>query len=418
VTRVYSAAPAWLPLAEPPPEPLSEAELSHIWAGRRFPVEALATPDGRPVRVLNPGHSAGGSGPDFRDAVVLVGGERRLGDVELHVRASSFREHGHDRDPAYDGVVLHVVYRADDGPDTALCSRQRVPVAAFAPWVERRTADLRAWLEQPSLWQAPCRAAEANHGDAMIREILAEAGRERFRARRDELAAAIDELGAETAFWRALVEALGYGGDRDGFRRFAAGLAPADLLPWRAAPVEDLAAALIAAAGLTPADETSVALPRLKPGLERSAGRPANRPERRLTALAHLYRRAGGKLSAYALAVVREGKTPKALVAAWSVGAGGRPEPAPIGRGRGVEIVVNVILPFAVALEPLLAPKAAALLAALPAQPAYGKTAFLERNLRRSDGRRRVRSVVEQQGLLAFSARWCSRDGCGRCPLS
>ena len=46
---------SWLRIAEPPPDPLSEADLSLLWAGQRFPAAALATPDGRPVTVLNPG---------------------------------------------------------------------------------------------------------------------------------------------------------------------------------------------------------------------------------------------------------------------------------------------------------------------------------------------------------------------------
>jgi hypothetical protein len=54
----------------------------------------------------------------------------------------------------------------------------------------------------------------------------------------------------------------------------------------------------------------------------------------------------------------------------------------------------------------------------LPAGAGYGKTAFLEANLRLESGRRPARSAVEQQGLLSLLAEWCSRGGCGRCPLS
>ena len=43
---LYNAAPRpWLTLAEPAAEPITEAELSWIWAGQRFPPEALQAVD-------------------------------------------------------------------------------------------------------------------------------------------------------------------------------------------------------------------------------------------------------------------------------------------------------------------------------------------------------------------------------------
>ena len=75
------------------------------------------------------------------------------------------------------------------------------------------------------------------------------------------------------------------------------------------------------------------------------------------------------------------------------------------------------MLPFA-ATRPELAPAALALAAELPLQRPYGKTAFLEANLRRVDGRRLAGSALEQQGLLGLLDAWCRQGGCGRCPLS
>ena len=48
-------------------------------------------------------------------------GERTAGNVELHRQPSDWRAHGHDADPAYDSVMLHVVAQADGaGPDLPL----------------------------------------------------------------------------------------------------------------------------------------------------------------------------------------------------------------------------------------------------------------------------------------------------------
>ena len=94
--------------------PLSEADLVRLWEGQRFPPEALVNREGLALRVVYRGRPAGGPGPDFRDAVIAAGGQEWRGDVELHVAASAFRQHGHHRDPAYDNVVLHVVFWDDE----------------------------------------------------------------------------------------------------------------------------------------------------------------------------------------------------------------------------------------------------------------------------------------------------------------
>ena len=76
------------------------------------------------------------------------------------------------------------------------------------------------------------------------------------------------------------------------------------------------------------------------------------------------------------------------------------------------------MLPFAAANQPDLALKVDRMLSEMRAAPAYGRTAFLEANLRLADGKRPVRGALGQQGLLDYLERWCSRGGCGRCPLS
>ena len=113
------------PQIAPPP---AEATLAQLWAGQRFPASALVTRQGMPLRVLHPGWPGRGAGPDFRDAIIATPSDRLLrGDVELHVRASDFRAHGHHTDPRYNGVVLHLVFEDDAAADTRLASGRRVP---------------------------------------------------------------------------------------------------------------------------------------------------------------------------------------------------------------------------------------------------------------------------------------------------
>jgi hypothetical protein len=225
-------------------------------------------------------------------------------------------------------------------------------------------------------------------------------------------------LGAEEALWRSLLEALGYGGDRAAWRRLAAAL-PAALLRRLLDEARVTAeTVLLATAGLSVAPDglAEQLPPRLTPALS-GGSRPANRPERRLMALARLWQRASGDLPAFALDGVRGSERLAELEARWQVvePSGGA---ALLGGQRARELLLNAVLPFAAAVETALAPRALRLAAQLPAAPAYGKTQFLENNLRSDSKRRPVRSALQQQGLLALHAAWCSQGGCGRCPLS
>ena len=375
--------------------------------------------DGRALRVVNPGRPGLGAGPDFLDAVVEIDGMTVRGDVELHVRSSGFRAHGHDRDPAYDGVALHVVFRADDGAETGLSNGCRAPVAAFAPWFDTRRDELQRWLGAEALWQEPCRDAVWRLGEDEVRGALREAGRRRFRARVQGLRSQVAEAGEEETLWRGLFDVIGVGGDREGYRRLAAAF-PASLARELVAAHDGeeasslLASAMVYVAGLGEASDLPAGLPApLRPAVA-SSGRPANRPERRLRGIAALFVRGHRALAPLVRESVAKAPSVKALVTAWQVSQRGL---ALIGPDRAREIVLNLVLPF-VASDAVLGERAAALVDELGAAPAYGKTAFLESNLRSAAGKRLVRRAVEQQGLLAFLGEWCSRGGCGRCPLS
>ena len=382
---------------------LTERDLAHIWEGQRFPPQALATADGQPLTVLYRGLRGRGPGPDFRDAVIETPRGTLRGDVELHLRASDFRRHGHHRDPAYDGLALHLVYWADEGPSTLLASGRRVPLAALAPWLERRSGEIRRWLERPALWREPCRSAPARMGDAAVAAVLDRLGDIRFRRRTAELRRALRRGEPEEVLYAAVMEAIGYGGNREPFRLLAL------RLPWR-----QLRRSL---AALPPWERGAAALEMMleaatrPPALAlRSAGlRPGNQPARRLEGAALLLAPHVEAGLAGGLTAALDGDARRA-----AAGLTVREGRALIGAARALEVLTNAVLPFLAAGGGEGRARAMELYRALPRPAAYGAVRHLDDALGgavRVDARR-------QQGMLFLRRHYCTQGRCGSCPLS
>jgi hypothetical protein len=87
----------------------SEILLQEIWARGDFAATSARTTDGRVIRILDHGRWNRMGGPDFLDARIQIGDVVMDGDVELHLHASDWQSHGHQYDPLYERVILHVV---------------------------------------------------------------------------------------------------------------------------------------------------------------------------------------------------------------------------------------------------------------------------------------------------------------------
>ena len=95
--------------------PESELAIQKQWSEvRRGTVFTLL--NGASLRVLSPGRWNRMAGPDFRNAKLELNGTALRGDVEIHGKTSDWISHGHGGDPAYDGVILHVVRHDDTSP--------------------------------------------------------------------------------------------------------------------------------------------------------------------------------------------------------------------------------------------------------------------------------------------------------------
>jgi hypothetical protein len=365
-------------------------------------VQPLVDSAGRRLQIVYPGRRAGTPGPDFRDAILATAdGTLLRGDVELHVRAADWYAHRHDRDPAYGGVILHLIAIGPVRPVRS-ASGDLVPSALVQP--APHPAALPLGIVCPSSDLEAAAAAVDAAGDAWL------ADRALF------LASQCDALGEDEAAWQALAEAMGYGGNRAGFRALA------EAVPWahlagllgRNDDAQERAAALLlGAAGLALAAEDlarwralGAPAPLLPIPWVVAGIRPANRPEARIRALACLAvacRDAGPAAWLRWLAALRPAAAVAAIVAA-SAGA--------LGADWARTILVNVALPLAASDHPAPA------FSALPRLPENAITRSMSELVFTPAGRHLVSGARRQQGLLHLYRRWCRDKECAACPVA
>ena len=93
---------------------MREDFLHFLWRTRQFDVSNLMTTDGDALEILDFGtYNALDSGADFQNVKLKIGDWTWFGSVEMHLKASDWLVHGHQKDAAFGSVILHVVFEND-----------------------------------------------------------------------------------------------------------------------------------------------------------------------------------------------------------------------------------------------------------------------------------------------------------------
>ena len=88
---------------------MKEEFLHYLWKYGLYDHDRLFDNDKNKIIVIDPGEYNRDSGPDFFNARISIAGTIWAGNVEIHIKSSHFDIHGHQNDPAYNNVILHVV---------------------------------------------------------------------------------------------------------------------------------------------------------------------------------------------------------------------------------------------------------------------------------------------------------------------
>lgn len=101
-----------------------ERLLHYVWKYKLYASTSLATTEGLPIAVIDPGIQNTDAGPDFFNAKIKIDGTVWAGSVEIHEKASDWLLHHHDSDKAYDSVILHVT----GVNDASICRMNGEPI--------------------------------------------------------------------------------------------------------------------------------------------------------------------------------------------------------------------------------------------------------------------------------------------------
>lgn len=183
--------------------------LHYVWQFRSFDYIDLQTAGGESLKIINPGLLNKNAGPDFFHAKIEIGDTIWAGNVEIHLKSSDWLKHNHQKDPAYENVILHVVYEHD-----AEIKRMDNTVLPVLELKSRISADLIQKYEKLflTLTDFPCIAQIGTVEPLIVDSFLARTLIERFEQKTAAVTETLNELKGnwDETFYRFMSRNFGF----------------------------------------------------------------------------------------------------------------------------------------------------------------------------------------------------------------
>ncbi|MCM1078623.1 MAG: DUF2851 family protein [Bacteroidales bacterium] len=197
-----------------------EKLLHYCWKHGILPSGALITTDGRDVEVIDPGLHNTDSGPDFFNARVSIGGELWAGNVELHIASKDWFAHRHDKDSAYDNVILHVVSRTSGAVKAVTSGGREIPeiIINVPAHVRDNYGELLCTDSYP-----PCYRNIPHLTSLKVHSWMASLQTERLMQKTAAVEEYLRQLSGdwEHAYFVALARSFGFGSNADALEQWA-----------------------------------------------------------------------------------------------------------------------------------------------------------------------------------------------------
>ena len=416
---------------------ITEKWVSALWLSGRL--SYFKDDLGHSVQVICPGRPSTRGGCDFQDVVIKVNGEKTVGDVEVHLTSDLWQRHGHNRDAAYNGVILHVSMWQRGFLPVRLQDGRVLRTVILAQYI-RNGGDLLRDISLRPAQRCPHLVSSGKKAD----RVIVESGLARFEQKSARFARSLRADDPEQVLYKGICRALGYARNAKPFETLA-GRVTADMVRnYAAGSLRAKYALLLSAAGLLPFFEDRILHPTDGGSSKRQTNwrhllpedqpmkasdwitastRPSNHPALRIAGLCHLVQRyeKNGLISSLAGLVYNAPLHGYAvfLDRAFTVEEGGCFDSRIlIGIGRAREIVVNVVLPFIRAYgacinNSQLEEQARRIYGSYPSLPQNELTRYMGGLLVNQ-----AYGACRQQGLLHIYHSWCRTRECGACPVA
>lgn len=296
-----------------------EKLLQYAWQYRLWENPVMRTTTGQRLEILDPGWLNTASGPDFFNSKLFIDSEQWAGNVEIHVKASDWLRHGHQNDPAYNNVILHVV----SSEDTRICrsNGKPIPQVEFKPRksLTELSSRIKGWKGGGLL----CSEEVCEIPQIYLTDMLDSLAYERLYSKSERFEGYLEKNGNdyEAALYVAIARALGFGINSDPLERVALSV-PLSVFRKHSDNLLTLEAILLGQAGLIRNDENALqqeydfmkvkfSLSPLSDIIWKHSGtRPVNFPERRLRLLARIlfggFNKMGALTNAQSIAEIAE----------------------------------------------------------------------------------------------------------------
>lgn len=193
-------------LFEPDRPYLPERRLQKLWMNSLWK-RKMTTLDGDSLQVLSPGIWNHHEGPDFRNAMLFIGETMKEGDVEIHYGNGDWYRHGHHTDPAYDRVILHLIFNSIDKNKRVMNSKgEGIPVCL----IDYSMLDI---CEPDPV----CRSATKTPEEFF--SVLNKSGFERLKIKTDYIRRQSARFDYDLMCWWGLFQICGLSANRSSFNR-------------------------------------------------------------------------------------------------------------------------------------------------------------------------------------------------------
>lgn len=187
---------------------MKEEFLHYIWRYSLYDSSKLISTCGKPVKVVFPGRYNHDAGPDFLESRLYIDNVLWVGHVEIHVNAGDWYSHGHQDDPAYDPVILHVV----NNPNKEVENSMGVKIPALALNISSEYYEQYKSL-MSELNPIPCGSRWRDFSPVKVESAIVSMGISRMEERIESLSLSLAENrgGMKELFLQTISRGFGFG---------------------------------------------------------------------------------------------------------------------------------------------------------------------------------------------------------------